>query len=208
MSKSLLGLSVLILAGASGSAMAADGTIKFTGEIIASSCTMSDGTNAPGSAKDKLLTIDLGKVGADALSEGGGQGNIGAAKNIDIVLDCKGTPEGLTNVHLSFKPDGGSGAETGTGTVAVGNTKLLAVTGGATGVGIGVFDSNNVLLDLNNPLPQISGKLDVKNIGTVEAPQYKGIANLALRAAYVKAGPDPVVPGVANGYLPFQLSYD
>lgn len=207
MSKSLLGLSVLILAGASGSAMAADGAIKFTGEIIASSCTMKPGNGGTPEAAGKILAIDLGKVGADSLSVGGGQGNIGAAKNIDIQLDCGGVPNGLKNVHLSFKPSDGVGAETGTGVVG-NDRRLLAVTGGATGVGIGVFDSANELLNLGDPLTQISGALDVQNIGTVEEPKYKGTANLALRAAYVKVGADPVVPGVANGYLPFQLSYD
>ena len=108
MSKSLLGLSVLILAGAAGSAMAADGTIKFTGEIIASSCTMKPGNGGTPEAAGKILAIDLGKVGADSLSEGGGQGNIGAAKNIDIQLDCAGVPNGLKNVHLSFKPNDGA----------------------------------------------------------------------------------------------------
>lgn len=207
MSKSLLGLSVLILAGASGSAMAADGAIKFTGEIIASSCTMGAGNGGTPDASGKVLAIDLGKVGAGSLSEGGTPGNIGAAKNIDIKLNCDGTPNGLTNVHLSFKPTEGSGAEAGSG-LAANNKKLLAVTGGASGVGIGVFDSANNLLALNDPLTKITGDLDVKNTNTPEDPKYVGTANLALRAAYVKDGAGPVVPGVANGYLPFQLSYD
>lgn len=207
MSKSLLGLSVLILAGASGSAMAADGAIRFTGEIIASSCTMEPGNGGTPEASKKVLAIDLGKVGADSLSEGGGQGNIGAAKNIDIKLNCNGTPNGLTSVRLSFKPTEGSGAETGSG-LAANNTYLLGVTGGAQGVGIGVFDSNNKLLNLGDALTQIRGDLDVQNTNTPEDPKYVGTANLALRAAYVKDGAGPVVPGVANGYLPFQLSYD
>ncbi|MCL6713865.1 fimbrial protein [Pseudomonas sp. R2.Fl] len=206
MSKSLLGLSVLILAGASGSAMAADGAIKFTGEIIASSCTMQAGSGGTPEAAGKTLAIDLGKVGADSLSEGGGQGNIGAAKNIDIKLDCQGLTNGLKNVHLSFKPNDG------TGTGMVPNSRLLAVTAGAgsaTGVGIGVFDKDNVLLDLNDSLTKITGQLGpITNIGTEEAPRYQANANLALRAAYVKIGADPVVPGKADGYLPFQLSYD
>lgn len=199
MSKTLKGMLVLALAGtAANSAMAADGQIHFTGEIIAASCEMTTGSGGGTVTDPKNITVDLGSVSKDALANSGGNGNIVAAKNINLVLDCANTSAGLTTVHLSFQPaaSGGSGLDAA-------NTRLLKVTGGAAGVGIGLFDQNNQLLDLNNPSTKVTGPLSLVGPGNTTAT-----ANLNLRAAYVANGLPTITEGPANGVLPFSLSYE
>lgn len=198
MSKSLKGMLVLALAGAAAnSAMAADGKINFTGEIIAASCEMLPGSGGGTVTDPKNITVDLGSVSKDALANSGGSGNIVAAKNINLVLDCANTSAGLTTVHLSFQPaaSGGSGLD-------LSDSRLLGVVGGAGGVGIGLFDQNNQLLDLHNPSLKVSGTL------TLAPGNSTGTANLSLRAAYVANGLPTITEGPANGVLPFSLSYE
>jgi len=201
MSKSLKGLLVLALAGAAAnSAMAADGKITFTGEIIASSCTLEDGTSGGTVGGDKKnISVPLGTVSADALADSENGANITGAQNINLSLKC-GEAEGANTLVMTFQPATGSGIDTS-------NTKLLKLSpGGATGVGIGLFDSNNTLLDLNNPLTQIEGGLVVTGDGGTPE-KFTGTATLNLRAAYVKNSAAAIVPGMANGDLPFVLTY-
>lgn len=203
MSKSFLGLTALILAGAAGSAMAADGTIEFKGHIIASSCTMTNGDGGTVSNGGKTITVNLGAVSKSALAETAGGANIAAAKNINLVLDCANAIDGLKNVHVTFLPkvSGGSGLDPD-------NSKLLKISGTAKGVGIGLFDASNQLLDLADPMAKLSGPLSVTSDGETP-PKYTGSANLNLRAAYVASGTlASIEPGTANGTLPFVLNYD
>ena len=203
MSKSLKGLLVLALAGAAAnSAMAADGKITFTGEIIASSCTLENDTSG-GTVSGKNISVPLGKVSADALEGSENGANITGAQNINLSLKC-GEAEGANTLVMTFQPATGSGVDTS-------NTKLLKLTGAgttgvATGVGIGLFDSNNTLLDLNNPLTQIEGALTVTGDGGTPET-FTGTATLNLRAAYVKSSVAAIGPGQANGDLPFVLTY-
>ncbi|MGX5730804.1 fimbrial protein [Pseudoxanthomonas beigongshangi] len=200
MSKSLLGLTALILAGAAGSAMAADGTIEFKGQIIAASCIMKDGGNGGTvSNAGKTITVNLGAVSKDSLTGSAEGANIVAAKNINLVLDCANAVEGLNNVHVTFLPKVG----TGTGLDAS-NNKLLKTSGTAEGVGIGLFDASNQLINLADPMAKLSGTLTIN----ADDPQnIKGSANLNLRAAYVANGV-AIKAGTANGTLPFVLNYD
>ena len=201
MSKSFLGLTALILAGAAGSAMAADGTIEFKGHIINSSCTMKDGDGGTVSNGGKTITVNLGAVSKSALAETAGGANIAAAKNINLVLDCANAIDGLNNVHVTFLPkvSGGTGLDPN-------NNKLLQISGSAKGVGIGLFDASNQLIDLADPMAKLSGTL---TLDQTDPDNIKGSANLNLRAAYVASGTlASIQPGTANGTLPFVLNYD
>lgn len=182
------------------SAMAADGTINFTGEIIAASCsaTAGSGTTVGGSKGSQTVDVKLGKVSIDSLSGTAG-GGIVAGVPINLDLDCGGTAEGLTTVKVQFDPASGSGYDLKKNT-------LLKTTGTATGVGIGIYDANNKLLNLAaNEV--IKGTLDKQTI-TVEGKETaKYTAKLNMRGAYVANG-DTIAAGTANGTLPFTLMYE
>ncbi|AJO78669.1 MULTISPECIES: fimbrial protein [Pseudomonas] len=177
------------------SAMAADGTINFTGEITAASCsaTAGAGTTVGGSKGDQNIDVALGKVSMDSLGGTAG-GSIVAGNAISINLDCGATATGLTTVRLQFDPMSGSGVDPKKNT-------LLKTTGTAKGVGIAVYNSANNLINL--AANEFIDAALVKG-GTTEAPKYT--ANLNMRAGYVANG-ETLVPGTANGTLPFTLTY-
>jgi len=183
-----------------GSAMAADGTINFTGSIVAASCTLTggSGTNVSGGKGDQIVDVKLGKVTTDSLG-GTASGSIVGGTAINLELNCDNSAEGLNKVKLRFDPTSGSGIDPN-------NNKLLATTGPeddkATGVGIGLYNDQNVLLNLSGN-DVIEGNL-VKG-GTDQNPTYS--AKLAMRAGYVKSG-SAVTAGQANGQLPFTLTYE
>lgn len=200
--KSLLAAAVASLV--VGNAMAADGTINFTGEIVAASCTMTGGagTSVGGGKGNQIIDVNLGKVSSDALGTTAG-GAIAGGTNINLELDCGNTGTGLKVVKVKFAPNaGGSGTD-------LDDTRLLKITGGANpaaqNVGIGIFDSNNKLIDLGANDLGITGdlvedKTDPQNI--------KYSAKLNLVAGYVRTSSKPVVAGEANGTLPFTLTYE
>lgn len=175
---------------AAGSAMAADGTISFTGEIISASCvaTTPGGGNSAGA--NNAISVPLGQVGLNSLGTTVGA-NVAAAKNIDITLDCDAGGATLNNVIVRFDPHGGSGLAPG------GLLKLTAETGVAQGVAIALYNGNTRLDLASNdsltaPLRTEGGKLK---------------ADLTLRAGYVSTQATPVV-GKANATLPFSLTYN
>lgn len=184
-----------------GSAMAADGTINFTGSITAASCSITggSGTNVSGDKGKQIINVGLGKVAIDSLGGGAG-GNIAGGTAINLNLDCGASATDLKTVSLRFDPVGGSGVDAF-------NKHLLATTGAegdkASGVGIGIYNGEGNLINLSGN-EMITGNL-IKG-GTAEAPVYT--ANLAMRAAYVKNGDLNVKAGQANGTLPFTLNYD
>ncbi|KWF03357.1 fimbrial protein [Burkholderia pseudomultivorans] len=178
-------------------AHAADGTISFSGEIVAASCAITGGNGASvtGSKGNQTIAVKLGKVSADALAGTAG-GGIAAGTAINLGLDCGATGAGVNTVKVRFDPLGGSGVDGA-------NNKLLKITGTAAGVGIGIYNSEGTLLNLGAnetfDAPLVKG-------GTEKEPVYT--ANLAIRAAYVKSGTGTVTAGIANGTLPFTLTYE
>ncbi|MBB4864070.1 type 1 fimbria pilin [Pseudomonas nitritireducens] len=176
-----------------GNALAADGTINFTGEIIAASCKVGANTGAVvgGDVGHQTVDVKLGKVSADSISGTAG-GGIAAGTNISLSLDCGATGKDLSNVKLAFDPASGSGLD-------LKNNSLLKVTGGAGGVGIGLYNDQNQLINL------AANEGYTGEIVKEADDSYK--ATLNLRAGYVANG-DTIVPGAANGTLPFTLSYE
>lgn len=178
---------------AASSAYASDGIINFTGEIVAASCSMTggSGTGITGDKGKQSINVELGKVPVDTIGVSSGSTGITAGKNININLDCGNTGTGLSTVKVSFDPAGGTGFDSK-------NNALLAVDGGASGVGIGLYDSKNKLINL-------------RASEFYEAPLVKDgekySADLNIRAAYVANGAE-IKPGAANASLPFTLTYE
>ncbi|WP_053269959.1 fimbrial protein [Pseudomonas chlororaphis] len=197
MSKLLKSIVSMAIAGAvSTSALAADGTINFTGEIVAASCKIDGGagTSVGGDKGNQNIDISLGKVSVDSLSSTGAGGIVGG-KGINLNLDCGNSAAKLKTVKLQFDPNSGSGIDSK-------NLSLLKVTGGAEGVGIGIYNGSNQLLNLAAN-ETIDGALSTSG----EGADVKQTAKLNLRAGYVANGA-PVKAGPANGTLPFTLTYE
>ena len=193
--KKILALAAAAGMFAAGSAMAADGTINFTGKITAASCSITGGagTNVTGEKGKQNIDVNLGTVSADSIGGTAGHGIVGGT-SINLNLDCGNSATDVTLVQMKFDPQAGSGIDGA-------NNKLLKISGTAQGVGIGLYDSNNTLLNLagNETInaPLVKG-------GTATAPVYTAALN--LRAGYVANG-EKVVAGMANGTLPFTLTY-
>ncbi|MCY1541879.1 Fimbrial protein [compost metagenome] len=181
------------------SAMAADGTINFTGEIIAASCEIKGGpgTTVGGSKGQYDINVNLGKVSIDSLGSAGG--GIAGGTNINLDLDCGKTGTGLKKVRVKFDPNGGSKLHPQ-------DNRLLGLTtlSTAKGVGIGMFKQDGTMINLANSNDVFEDDL----IETGTAPNITYTAKLQMRAGYVMAGaPGGVSAGTANGTLPFTLDY-
>uniref|UniRef100_UPI0021822E7C fimbrial protein n=2 Tax=Pseudomonas TaxID=286 RepID=UPI0021822E7C len=140
------------------------------------------------------IDVNLGKVSSDSLA-GSAEGGIVGGKGINLNLDCGGTAEGLKSVKLQFDPMSGSGIDSK-------NVSLLKVTGGAEGVGIGLYNSSNKLVNLG-----ANETIDGALVANKEGETTTYTANLNLRAGYVANG-SPIKAGPANGTLPFTLTYE
>ncbi|ALP58390.1 TPA: fimbrial protein [Pseudomonas aeruginosa] len=180
----------------SSNAMAADGTINFTGEITAASCVASAGAGSSvgGTKGQQIVDVNLGKVSMDTLA-GSSEAGLAAGTSINLNLDCGNTAAGLTTVKFGFDPMSGSGVDPK-------NNSLLKITGTATGVGIGMYDENSKLINLSAN-EAYRAPLTVVGEGT----EAKYSAALNMRASYVANG-DVLAPGTANGTLPFTLTYE
>lgn len=185
MIKQLLATSVICAFATS--AMAADGTINFTGEITSASCVVSPGAGTVG--EKQVIDVNLGKVSMDSLGSGGSTGIV-AGTSINLNLDCGNTGDGLSTVSINFDPLSGTGIDPS-------NSSLLKTQGTAKGVGIGLYNTDNTLLNL-------SGNQSFDSALVHEGDKYT--AKLNLRAAYVANG-ETVVAGPATGTLPFTLTY-
>jgi major type 1 subunit fimbrin (pilin) len=194
--KKTLALAAIASLFATGSAMAADGTLNFTGKITAASCSITGGAGSTvtGEKGNQNIAVDLGTVSADALGGTAG-GGIAAGTAINLNLDCGNTATDLTTVKVKFDPLAGSGSDAK-------NNKLLKTTGTAKGVGIGIYNTDNTLLNL-----AANETFDAPLVKTGEGAETVYIASLNMRAGYVANG-DKIDAGTANGTLPFTLTYE
>lgn len=173
-------------------AMAADpdGKIVFSGEIISGSCTVT------GAGAGNSVPVNLGKVLKSTI-EKAGAGNKVTGVPITMNLDCSNSSTGLQTVKFKFDPTSGSGIDTN-------NNSLLKTTGAATGVGIGLYDGSNQLINLSAG-QEYTAALTAAAGGTGGNNNYTATMNMS--ASYVSNGATLEV-GAANGTLPFTLTYD
>lgn len=195
MKKSIKGLLTVALLGAAiNTAMAADGTIHFTGKIIAASCTPSAGGNNITGGTLQDLAVNLGDVTISQLGSEG-QANIVGTKEITLKLQCGVDTESLKNVTMTLQPNGPTSAG-----------YLPIEAGGATGVAIALYDKDGALLNLNSS-KEITSKLEKDGVVNQDGiQQYK--SDLQLRAGYIRSSADAPTVGAANASLPFTLSYN
>lgn len=157
------------------STYAADGTINFTGTILDAACTVD-----PGSANQ---TVPMGSVNKASFT------NVGdLASSGPIVITVNACDPSITRIAARFE-----------GTEAAGNSQILALTpGGATGVGIGIFEADGTTL-----VP-----LNTKSVGIV-APAAGASADLNFVAKYVATAANAdITAGDANSVATFTLDYN
>lgn len=129
MKKNLMAVAFAVTAALSAStAMAADGNINFTGEILDAACNVDVGATS-------ALVVDLGKVKKSAFN---GDGSTASATKFTLKLsDC---PSTISKAAVKFD-----------GTAYAGDNTVLALTSGtgvATGVGIQLMDATNTVVPL------------------------------------------------------------
>jgi major type 1 subunit fimbrin (pilin) len=172
MKKSLLSVSLLACLIQSG-ANAADGTITFNGEIITAACTVD--------TADANQTVDLGTVSSTAF---GSAGTTASSAPINIKLTA--CDPAITKVGVRF--DGLTDSD---------NPNLLRVNGGASGVGIALYETDNTLIPIN------TSSASKALIGGATATELNFIAKYmaTVPAASITAGP-------ANGTAQFTIDYN
>ena len=174
MKKVIFALSALAVVSTSVfAAQSGDGTIKFTGEIVDAPCVVS-----PDSQNQEVV---LGQVKKSVFSN---VGDKSTATPFKIKLeDCDISTD--TSVDVSFNGVGDAD-----------NPKMVSVStepGAATGVGIGIYDNKNTLVDMNTG----------KSTNTLQAGQtvlYYTASYVATKAA--------VTTGYGNAEVDFNLTYN
>ncbi|NUU38977.1 fimbrial protein [Pseudomonas sp. C2B4] len=191
---SLLALAIAASGAFSGSALAANGTLQFNGDLNNASCSVTPGGDASVGPGSNIL-VDMGDVSFGDLEVASpGVGNVGVAvADLNFDIGCPSGVENLNTVVMNFDPNTGSGLD------RVDGRLLGLLPGGAGGAAIALVNSANDIIDMSSA-PRVSAPLSIDNAGV-------GTANIALRATYLKtAGAE--VPGAANGTLPFVLRYE
>ncbi len=152
-------------------ALAANGVINFTGEIVKSACDVTSGS--------KNIDVQLGKWPTTALASAG---QTTSPQSFKInVTNCDA---GNYTVRLD-----GTAVDSGA------NSDLLAVTGGATNVGIQVTGLNNKVVPLNKALTD--------GYTFTSDSQGNGVAD--LKAFYKATG--AATEGQANAVANFSIEY-
>ena len=163
MKKSIISLFCLAAIGVTGSAMAYDGQINFTGSISDQTCTVDSAAQG--------LDVDLGKVAKSALQNTDGTDAAGVKSSaVKFALAVSSCPDTVTGATVTF--DGTSASD----------TTLLAIESGATaakGVGIGIYDSSDNLIPLHS--------------ASTNYPLSAGPNTLNFLARYVSTGEPVVI---------------
>jgi major type 1 subunit fimbrin (pilin) len=174
LTKVILPLTGLIVASSFQAANAANGTVNFTGEIVQSTCTVA--------SADQTKTVVLGKYPTSAFPK---TGATSGAKAFTISLEkCE-----AGDYTLRFD-----------GNTPTGNPGLLAVTGGATGVGVEILDNNSAIIPITQ---DVAAPASVTIAANGASP---GIATFNLRARY-RSFQDVVTAGQANSNATFTIQY-
>ncbi|QLK63805.1 fimbrial protein (plasmid) [Enterobacteriaceae bacterium Kacie_13] len=150
-------------------AQAADGTINFTGKILASTCDIN------GEASDVKIEVPLGTHLPTEFATTGNK-----SFNVPFSIDLTECDDSIKNAQVKF-----------TGTADT-NPQLIAVTGGAVGVGVGLYEEDGTQIAINTT--------------SATKPVTAKAATLKYSANYVANG-EAVEPGDANATADFSIEY-
>lgn len=193
MKKITLSLAIVAAMGLSiaGTANATNnGKLIFNGTLTNISCDINAGTGASPGTNPGDINVDLGNVSFSDIGDFA-EANLVTKSPIQLLVNCTGGATAYDAVTMRFLARQGSGLDTA-------DRRLLRTTGAAEGVGIGLVNAADQLMDLSGN-DVISAQL-VKD-------QDTATAELNFGAVYVLNGVTTTVAGNADGFLPFVLDY-
>jgi type 1 fimbria pilin len=177
--------------GAMGTANAANtGKLAFNGTLTNISCDVGPGAGV-GAGPNGDINVDLGNVSFADIGTSS-ESKLDTATPIQLLVNCSAGVEQYNTVKMRFIARNGSGLDNNDST-------LLRTTGAADGVGIGLINANNQLMDLSGT-------------ETIDKPLVKdgaggATAVLDFAAVYVLNG-TATNPGNADGFMPFVMDYE
>ncbi|GBH26999.1 fimbrial protein [Burkholderia vietnamiensis] len=172
---------------AANTAHAADGTVNFTGSIVASTCQIEPGTNNQVVNLPRVSTSQLGSVGA----------TVGRTPFVFLVSGCEMNAEGgdtsapAKKVSVAFEP--GPNVDLSTG--------RLNLTGADAAGGVQI----QILNDKYEPI-LVGAPASEQRTQTVNVNTDSGRAALVFSAQYIATGAT-VTGGSANSYVTYSLVY-
>jgi type 1 fimbria pilin len=177
--------------GAVGTANAANnGKLVFNGTLTNISCAVGPGAGV-GAGPNGDINVDMGNVSFSDIGASS-ESKLATATPIQLLVNCSAGVEQYDTVKMRFVARSGSGLDNNDST-------LLRTTGAADGVGIGMINAQNNLMDLSGT-------------ETIDKPLIKdgaggATAELNFAAVYVLNG-TTTNPGNADGFMPFVLDYE
>ena len=178
--------------GTTGTATAANnGKLIFNGTLTNISCDVGAGAGASPGSNPGDINVDLGNVSFSDIGAFA-ESKLETAMPIQLLVNCSAGVEQYNQVKMRFNASNGSGQDQN-------DLKLLRTTGSAQGVGIGMLNASNTLMDLGGT-------------ETIDKPLIKdgvggATAELNFGAVYVLNG-SSTRPGNADGFMPFVLDYE
>lgn len=174
---------------ASNANAANNGKLTLTGTLTNITCDINAGTGASAGANAGDINVDMGNVSFADIGNFAA-GKLETASAIQLLVNCTGGASSFDVVDMRFVARQGSGLD-------INDSRLLRTTGEAKGVGIGLLNSSNRLMDLSG----------TESITTdLEKDGDTATATINLGAVYV-LNDVATNPGNADGFLPFVLDY-
>ncbi|HGJ5857742.1 fimbrial protein [Arsenophonus nasoniae] len=163
---------------------ATGGTVKFSGAIIDTPCSLTLASES--SSSSSSLAIDMGVYMKDKVPNASGQKVVGSEKELSIKLqDCPHYDGYDIMPKIVFRANHDDH-----------NSKLIKLDGtGAEGIGIGLYDSSGRLLDIKDVYES-----------KVATSKDNRMLTFLFKAAYVSNG-QKVKSGKANASINFEVSY-
>lgn len=176
---------------ASAANAANNGKLILTGTLTNISCNVAPGAGTSPGADPGEIAVDLGNVSFADIGTSA-ENKLDTATPIQLLVNCAAGADQYNTVKMRFAARNGSGLDNN-------DAKLLRTTGAADGVGIGLLNAANQLMDLGGT-------------ETIDKPLTKdgaggATAELNFAAVYVLNG-TTTNPGNADGFVPFVLDYE
>lgn len=190
LSLALAVLSAMGLGAVSTANAANNGKLVFNGTLTNISCAVGPGAGV-GAGPNGDINVDLGNVSFSDIGAASDT-KLETATPVQLLVKCSAGVEQYSAVKMRFVARSGSGLDNN-------DSKLLRTTGAADGVGIGLLNAQNQIMDLSGT-------------ETIDKPLIKdgaggATAELNFGAVYVLNG-TPTNPGNADGFMPFVLDYE
>lgn len=168
-----------------------NGKLIFNGTLTNISCDVAPGTGVSPGTSPGEINVDLGNVSFSDIGLSS-ESKLETAMPIQLLVNCSAGADQYNMVKMRFTARNGSGLDNN-------DSKLLRTTGAADGVGIGLLNASNVLMDL-------SGNETIDNT-LIKDGAGGATAEINFGAVYVLNG-TPTNPGNADGFMPFVLDYE